>query len=165
MYRKKKMSKVDAAAPPPASTSTDAKEQPPATGNPLKKVTDEELEDLVERVQKAEKKVNNKDNPAAAVPPSPEQLAAAEQAVKDAETAFNTAPEADKAAAQIALDEAKAKLAELEAKKGGRRRSRRKHYKKSGKKSRRQSKKGGKKHRKSTSKKGGKSKKRSQRKH
>ena len=48
---------------------------------------------------------------------------------------------------------------------GGRRRSTRRRHKKSGKKSRRQSKKGGKKHRKSTNKKGDKSKKRSQRKH
>ena len=105
--------------------------------------------------------------PAAAATPTSKELAAAEQAVTDAESKLNDAYDADKAAAQTALDAAKAKLAELKATTttGGRRRSTRRRQKKSGKKSRRQSKKGGKKHRKRTSKKGGKSKKRSQRKH
>jgi hypothetical protein len=189
MYRKKKMSEEQTAAAveAPAPTSTDAQEQPPAAppapeqppaappaappappanGNPLDTITDEQLNEFVGRVKKAEENAEKKDNedkPATVVTQPTEELAAAEKAVEDAKKALETTP--DDEAAKKALADAETKLAELKSKVGGRRRSRRKNYKKSGKKSRRQSKKGGKKHRKSTSKKGGKSKKRSQRKH
>ena len=67
-------------------------------------------------------------------PPSPEDLAAAEKEVADAEVALNNAPDDQKPAAQTALDAAKAELTELKAKVGGRRRTKRKNGKKSHKK-------------------------------
>lgn len=164
------MSEVDAVeqSQGPAPTSTDAQDQSqgsaPTNGNPLATITDKDLKEFVGRVEDVVQEVKSGDNSdPKKVTPSPEELAAAEKAVQDAKKALESTPDDD--ASKNALADAEAKLAELKSKAGGRRRSRRKNYKKSGKKSRRQSKKGGKKHRKSTSKKGGKSKKRSQRKH